>query len=390
MPIKINSHIFAQENISKTDNKACNNDNLHSKIKHIRNVPEHFINKFTKDAYVFCKKRGDSYKSIISHLLETQKTSDSNTLEAELKLYQKTEEYIKTHPNSGRNRAIRSLHKLCSKHINETNPISDEAQAKLQLYKIIEGVTTTQKVDFNIQKMPDGSKLLADKPRALQLLNELQKPITHEKIIEDELNKAKIDGNSIRNKAGLNKNEIESIQWYTSIGFQYINAALRSGEQLTSFIKEHGENIMIGLNKLSSFTGEVYRSLAVDNLSSLAEKLTPGQLVTDKGFISTSSNSTFAKTFRGGKGTVIYSIYDVTTGKNIADYTQLKQAEVLLLPNYHMRVVATKLTEKNLYVVLESTNKFHKGESVCDIASGNILGISINNEKTTVNKEIKI
>ncbi|PHV01672.1 hypothetical protein CSQ88_11085 [Iodobacter sp. BJB302] len=312
-----------------------------------------------------------------------------------MKLYQEAGEYIDKHPNSSRNGAMKNLRDSCSKHISESKPASndayqyDEVQAALQLCKIREGVATTQKIDFNIQQMSDGSKLLADSPRAPELLNELQKPIIHGQI-NDELDKAKVDGDAIKDKADLNKNEIESIQWYTSVGFQYINAALRNGEQLTSFLKDHGENTISGLSKLSPFTGTVYRALVVDNLSSLAEKLTPGQLVTDKGFISTSSSPSFAKTFRGGKGTVIYSIDNVTTGKNIAGYAQLKQAEVLLLPGHHMRVTAAKLTGQNLYVVLESTNKFHKGESVCNIASGDTLGIAINDETTTVSKEIRI
>lgn len=216
-----------------------------------------------------------------------------------------------------------------------------------------------------------------------QLLNELQTPVI-KTLIEEELNKSKIDSEAIKAKAALTKEEVNSIQWYTSVGYQYLNAELRKGEPLVSFFRHHLVNILNGMNKLEPFNGTVYRSIAVNNLSYLAEKLSPGQLVTDKGLISTSGSAMFAKTFRGEKGRVFYAINGVTTGRNIAGYTQLKQAEVLLPPCHHMRVKASKLTDKNLYVVLESTNKFNKRESVRDMALGTFLEVAISDEKTTV------
>ncbi|HGS4649908.1 TPA: hypothetical protein ACMDP5_003644, partial [Vibrio cholerae] len=108
-----------------------------------------------------------------------------------------------------------------------------------------------------------------------------------------------------------------------------------------------------------------------------------------KNLFSISSSSMFVKDFRGEKGTVIYAIDGVTIGRNISGYAQLKQAEILLPPGHHMIVIATKLTDKNLYIVLESTNKFNKGEVVRDLAMGTDIGIAINDNTSTVMRDVK-
>lgn len=361
-------------------------------VKAIRTLPlsEYSLSSFVKAATIFGKRQGDSYKIIISDFKKILECKGNTKLQAELKLYLSAGKYIVSHPNSRRNTAMGMLRDYLSKDLEKNGKINqyDEVKADLLQCKIKEGTITPLVSDFKVELMPDGSKVLTGKSNALPLLNELQKTMNR-KLLVEQLEIGKADGERLKANAGLLDGELGAIQWYTSAGFSYINSLLRESEVLSSFIKDNGINIVKGLNKLESFNGTVYRALAMDDLSSLAEKMSPGQLVADKGFLSTTSSSMFAKSFRGGKSTVIYAIDSVITGRNIAGYTQLKQAEVLLAPGHHMRVTATKLTEQNLYVVLESTNKFIKGEAVRNLALDTYIGIAINDKTTTVTRDVR-
>ncbi len=129
MPNNINSLKFIQTTISRINSAIHHNDGFSSKIASIYNTSDYPIEKFTKDASSFCKKKGNSYKNIVSHLVAIKGLSGSNKLDAELMLYQKAEEYIEKHPNSSRNGAMKSLRDFCSKNIDEAKLTSNEVQA---------------------------------------------------------------------------------------------------------------------------------------------------------------------------------------------------------------------------------------------------------------------
>ncbi|WP_268843939.1 anthrax toxin-like adenylyl cyclase domain-containing protein, partial [Vibrio anguillarum] len=176
--------------------------------------------------------------------------------------------------------------------------------------------------------------------------------------------------------------------WYTSEGFQYVNEALRKEDKLTYFVKDNAVNAVKGLNKLETFEGTVYRAFMPGvSLNDLASQVTPGQLFSDQGFTSTSTSTELAKSFRGGKDTVILTILDAK-GTNVAGLAQLNQAEVLLKPGAHLRIEAVKETDQNLHIVAKYTEEFHAGETVRNLFDGKTIGIAINRNTSTINESV--
>ncbi|WP_234830790.1 ADP-ribosyltransferase, partial [Vibrio anguillarum] len=122
-------------------------------------------------------------------------------------------------------------------------------------------------------------------------------------------------------------------------------------------------------------------------MNDLASQVTPGQLFSDQGFTSTSTSTELAKSFRGGKDTVILTILDAK-GTNVAGLAQLNQAEVLLKPGAHLRIEAVKETDQNLHIVAKYTEEFHAGETVRNLFDGKTIGIAINRNTSTINESV--
>ncbi|MCX4029164.1 membrane-targeted effector domain-containing toxin [Endozoicomonas sp. SM1973] len=364
-----------------------------------RNLPNR--EQLTQQASVIGKPIGESYRAILVSLDELWQQQDADRVLAAFELYKQAGEYIQQHPSSKRNPAIQSLRDKLVDAINEAQADDhlvqfqlDKVKAHLKLVQIKSGLITPELSTNNIQQLADGTFILNGGDSSLTELARLQKPFDRA-LKDQELVDGRALGEKIKAGAQLSDAEVEGINWYTREGYVYLNEALRGGKPLEFFVKDRGVNAVIGLSKLEPHNGTVYRALPVDNLSGLAEQLNPGQLLGDKGFLSTSTSAEFVKEFRGGKGTVIYAIEGVTSGYNISAYAQreklpgaTEQAEVLLQPGSHFRVKAIKQTDQNLYVVLEQTTTFDKGEVVRNIATGEVIGAAVNEQRTTIMDDV--
>ena len=168
------------------------------------------------------------------------------------------------------------------------------------------------------------------------------------------LENAKKTGQEVLKDAGLSAGELEAIKWYAGSGYSTLNPMLREGEAPTHFVKTYHDDMLTGLDKLPDHQGDLYRALVPKgDLSELAKKLKPGQVIGDKAFVSTTESPDLAKSFRGGKDTVVIGIQN-GKGKSIAGFGPYHdQAEVLVKPNTYMKVVSAELTDRNLFVVVE-------------------------------------
>ncbi|MGI0115322.1 membrane-targeted effector domain-containing toxin [Zooshikella sp. RANM57] len=348
-----------------------------------------------KQAAVVGKPQGESYKALLSQLQQFWQQNGSDRINTAFKLYQQAGDYIDRHPDSKRNGAIQGLRQHLARAINKAQSDHPQTQetlarvkARLQLLQLEEGLIAAPRSGQATQ-LADGTRVLTSSPNAgIDSLQHLQ-TVFDPSLRDQELAVGREAGNKVKAQANISQAEADAITWYTKEGFQYINDMLRNDQPLTHFVKDYGISALQGLNKLANYEGTVYRALAVDDLSTLADRLTPGQLVGDKGFLSTSTSAEFAKAFRGGKGTVIYAIEGVTNGRNVTGFAQLEQAEVLLQPGSHFRVEATKLTDNNLYVVLKQADNLKAGEVVRNLATGDVLGAVINGQTTTLIDDVK-
>ncbi|WP_324171954.1 C80 family cysteine peptidase [Sulfurimonas sp.] len=230
----------------------------------------------------------------------------------------------------------------------------------------------------------DGTKYTTQE--SLNALDEQEIPFNN-KHMKQELLDAKQVGEEVYDKASLSSKEIDAIQWYTSVGFQYINSYLRKSEKLILLMKDNSINAIKGMSKMQTFEGTTYRAfLPGATLESLERKIAVGKLVGDKGFSSTSTSGDFAKSFRSGKKTVILTILDAK-GVNIAGLAQSNQAEVLLYPGSHMRIEAIKRTDQNLHIIARYTENFKAGEKVLNLHDGSEIGTAIDKNTSTVRED---
>lgn len=358
-----------------------------------RDVPTREV--LIKQAAVVGKPQGASYTALLSELQQFWQQADGERINTAFKLYQQAGDYIDQHPDSKRNSAIHGLRQHLARAINKAQSDQPQTQetlarvkARLQLLQIAEGLVAEPR-STQATQLADGSWVLADSPNAgIDSLQHLQTAFD-QSLRDQELAAGREAGNRVKAQANISQAEADAITWYTKEGYLYINDMLRNDQPLTHFVKDYGVSALQGLNKLTHYEGTVYRALAVDDLSTLADRLMPGQLVGDKGFLSTSISAEFAKEFRGGKGTVIYAFEGVTHGRNVTGFAQLEQAEVLLQPGSHFRVEATKLTDNNLYVVLKQADDLTAGEVVRNLATGDVLGSVINSQTTTLIDDVK-
>ncbi|WP_413083644.1 C80 family cysteine peptidase [Vibrio paracholerae] len=237
----------------------------------------------------------------------------------------------------------------------------------------------------DIKSLADGTKY--NSQESLAVLSKQEVPFNKD-LQDQQLVQGRVTGEAVLNKVQLSDDEIKGIKWYTSEGFQYVNEALRKEEKLAYFVKDNAVNAVKGLSKLETFEGTVYRAFMPGvSLNDLASHVTPGQLFSDQGFTSTSTSTELAKSFRGGKGTVILTILDAK-GTNVAGLAQLNQAEVLLKPGAHLRIEAVKETDQNLHIVAKYTEEFRAGEIVRNLFDGKTIGIAINQNTSTINESV--
>ncbi|WP_039907583.1 hypothetical protein [Candidatus Regiella insecticola] len=73
------------------------------------------------------------------------------------------------------------------------------------------------------------------------------------------------------------------------IGF--LTHCLREGGTLPELVRDYTVQAMNGLDTLPHYQGTVYHSEHVQDLAGLVAQLKPGQLVSDRGFLSTSASA---------------------------------------------------------------------------------------------------
>lgn len=162
--------------------------------------------------------------------------------------------------------------------------------------------------------------------------------------------KAKIKGAYAR----LSAEAVAALIFYTSqsLGYQQINRLLRG--QMTKFAdaenkigwnvaqakqdyQDHIKFINEALNKLPNYEGIVFRGSKVEQKQLAKYKV--GQIITEKGFTSTSSNMAVAQAFSGN---VFYTIFS-KTGKAIKDFSEFSgEDEVLFRSGTKFKVLAVE------------------------------------------------
>ncbi|EGQ9439102.1 MARTX multifunctional-autoprocessing repeats-in-toxin holotoxin RtxA [Vibrio cholerae] len=352
-------------------------------------------NELKDEAKVFAKPIGDSYQKILDQLDFLHATQGDKQLEAALRLNNLVDDYVSSHEKSGRNTALLSLKNRVTESLYSN--VAQESRveiAKLSADRIDLAVdllhrlrSSTNEVSsvVDIKSLADGTKY--NSQESLAVLSKQEVPFNKD-LQDQQLVQGRVTGEAVLNKVQLSDDEIKGIKWYTSEGFQYVNEALRKEEKLAYFVKDNAVNAVKGLSKLETFEGTVYRAFMPGvSLNDLASHVTPGQLFSDQGFTSTSTSTELAKSFRGGKGTVILTILDAK-GTNVAGLAQLNQAEVLLKPGAHLRIEAVKETDQNLHIVSKYTEEFRAGEIVRNLFDGKTIGIAINQNTSTINESV--
>ncbi|EJL6464059.1 MARTX multifunctional-autoprocessing repeats-in-toxin holotoxin RtxA [Vibrio cholerae] len=391
---------------TKKDKQHIDTDSLQSTDRVLESLGESkqttldLSSVLTKDelkneAKVFAKPIGESYQKILDQLDLLHATQDDKQLEAGLRLNNLVDDYVSSHEKSGRNTALLSLKNRVMESLYSN--VAQESRveiAKLSADRIDLAVdllhrlrSSTNEVSsvVDIKSLADGTKY--NSQESLAVLSKQEVPFNKD-LQDQQLVQGRVTGEAVLNNVQLSDDEIKGIKWYTSEGFQYVNEALRKEEKLAYFVKDNAVNAVKGLSKLETFEGTVYRAFMPGvSLSDLASHVTPGQLFSDQGFTSTSTSTELAKSFRGGKGTVILTILDAK-GTNVAGLAQLNQAEVLLKPGAHLRIEAVKETDQNLHIVAKYTEEFRAGEIVRNLFDGKTIGIAINQNTSTINESV--
>ncbi|HFG2430853.1 TPA: MARTX multifunctional-autoprocessing repeats-in-toxin holotoxin RtxA [Vibrio cholerae] len=391
---------------TKKDKQHIDTDSLQSTDRVLESLGESkqttldLSSVLTKDelkneAKVFAKPIGESYQKILDQLDLLHATQGDKQLEAGLRLNNLVDDYVSSHEKSGRNTALLSLKNRVTESLYSN--VAQESRveiAKLSadridlavdlLHRLLSSTNEVSSV-VDIKSLADGTKY--NSQESLAVLSKQEVPFNKE-LQDQQLVQGRVTGEAVLNKVQLSDDEIKGIKWYTSEGFQYVNEALRKEEKLAYFVKDNAVNAVKGLSKLETFEGTVYRAFMPGvSLSDLASRVTPGQLFSDQGFTSTSTSTELAKSFRGGKGTVILTILDAK-GTNVAGLAQLNQAEVLLKPGAHLRIEAVKETDQNLHIVAKYTEEFRAGEIVRNLFDGKTIGIAINQNTSTINESV--
>ncbi|RBM64830.1 MARTX multifunctional-autoprocessing repeats-in-toxin holotoxin RtxA [Vibrio paracholerae] len=391
---------------TKKDKQHIDTDSLQSTDRVLESLGESkqttldLSSVLTKDelkneAKVFAKPIGESYQKILDQLDLLHATQCDKQLEAGLRLNNLVDDYVSSHEKSGRNTALLSLKNRVTESLYSN--VAQESRveiAKLSADRIDLAVdllhrlrSSTNEVSsvVDIKSLADGTKY--NSQESLAVLSKQEVPFNKD-LQDQQLVQGRVTGEAVLNKVQLSDDEIKGIKWYTSEGFQYVNEALRKEEKLAYFVKDNAVNAVKGLSKLETFEGTVYRAFMPGvSLNDLASHVTPGQLFSDQGFTSTSTSTELAKSFRGGKGTVILTILDAK-GTNVAGLAQLNQAEVLLKPGAHLRIEAVKETDQNLHIVAKYTEEFRAGEIVRNLFDGKTIGIAINQNTSTINESV--
>ncbi|ENM3731826.1 MARTX multifunctional-autoprocessing repeats-in-toxin holotoxin RtxA [Vibrio cholerae] len=391
---------------TKKDKQHIDTDSLQSTDRVLESLGESkqttldLSSVLTKDelkneAKVFAKPIGESYQKILDQLDLLHATQGDKQLEAGLRLNNLVDDYVSSHEKSGRNTALLSLKNRVTESLYSN--VAQESRveiAKLSADRIDLAVdllhrlrSSTNEVSsvVDIKSLADGTKY--NSQESLAVLSKQEVPFNKD-LQDQQLVQGRVAGEAVLNKVQLSDDEIKGIKWYTSEGFQYVNEALRKEEKLAYFVKDNAVNAVKGLSKLETFEGTVYRAFMPGvSLNDLASHVTPGQLFSDQGVTSTSTSTELAKSFRGGKGTVILTILDAK-GTNVAGLAQLNQAEVLLNPGAHLRIEAVKETDQNLHIVAKYTEEFRAGEIVRNLFDGKTIGIAINQNTSTINESV--
>ncbi|EOX3349332.1 MARTX multifunctional-autoprocessing repeats-in-toxin holotoxin RtxA [Vibrio cholerae] len=391
---------------TKKDKQHIDTDSLQSTDRVLESLGESkqttldLSSVLTKDelkneAKVFAKPIGESYQKILDQLDLLHATQGDKQLEAALRLNNLVDDYVSSHEKSGRNTALLSLknrvtESLYSNVAQESRVeivklSADRIDLAVDLLHRLRSSTNEVSSVVDIKSLADGTKY--NSQESLAVLSKQEVPFNKD-LQDQQLVQGRVTGEAVLNKVQLSDDEIKGIKWYTSEGFQYVNEALRKEEKLAYFVKDNAVNAVKGLSKLETFEGTVYRAFMPGvSLNDLASHVTPGQLFSDQGFTSTSTSTELAKSFRGGKGTVILTILDAK-GTNVAGLAQLNQAEVLLKPGAHLRIEAVKETDQNLHIVAKYTEEFRAGEIVRNLFDGKTIGIAINQNTSTINESV--
>lgn len=178
-----------------------------------------------------------------------------------------------------------------------------------------------------------------------------------------------VAANHINAEKKLLASEYNAMKDYGRVDHDVMNEFVRAGEP-TDFlvpwmyeaVKKKVGNLRKALNKLPNYKGTVYRGSSIKN--DLLNKIKVGDIVHEKAFLSTSTNSNVARNFSAAGvyqdvSAAQFKIDLKSSGRAINNYTfKAQEAEVLVKPDTYFQVQAIERqsAEKNFIKLKEVKN----------------------------------
>ncbi|MGL5006628.1 MAG: hypothetical protein ACRC53_04430 [Plesiomonas sp.] len=178
---------------------------------------------------------------------------------------------------------------------------------------------------------------------------------------------------------GKNKHELESISDYTSGGSDAINSFLRGGEtqlrQDTSNIKQTIAQMLTEYDALEDYSNYSYR--VMNTRSSAADGFSKGDIITDKGFVSSSAILTNANNWHANSW--------LKTRKKPGDTTLL----IIYNPDIEKKIAGNNLLVDHILIKPNTKCEIQKVTNIITTEGENIRVIAVvPNKKNTVAKDI--
>tara|TARA_R100000734_G_C3307372_1_gene97954 strand:+ start:76 stop:1179 length:1104 start_codon:yes stop_codon:yes gene_type:complete len=196
---------------------------------------------------------------------------------------------------------------------------------------------------------------------------DVTKPITRDKVIDKQQRYDDYDlGTNAATKTILSDSAKSAIQRYTDVTvYDKLNKSLRVGaynesiffekeydmitgvgeqiskSELTTTVKKYTTDLTKSLEKLPSFSGEVYRGLNLDaeQLEEFRESFSKDRW-TNKGFLSTSASEAISEGYAEGQGVEAFMSIKSKNGRILGTYSDfLEEKEVLFTPGRKFKVV---------------------------------------------------
>jgi hypothetical protein len=214
----------------------------------------------------------------------------------------------------------------------------------------------------------DKSGVIVPRPKA-EVKSELLSEIKDEGLFATDMGTASEIQNEIKSANLLSSDETTDLTKYTLSGYRRWNTYLRTGKShlgddivlSTAQVERYKnsiKNISNALDKLPSYRGKVDRVMTwdVDQIREFKEtlrKYQKGNIVIDKGFMSSTLNSEISQIFGKGTGGSIHMEIKSKTGKAIWEFSDKpEEVEVLFNKGTKIKIIDIKEESNNFFKVI--------------------------------------